>query len=406
MDSALRDRHEPGETQRDAGSKPIGPIRGLLIGVLVITGAWFAAGNPIWLAFFIWYAGVGAVLAVRRPGNAIGWILLALAWSFVLVNAPVNATVPDLLARTAGPWEEGKAWLSGWSGSAIFSLFFLLTVVFPSGRIPARGWGRVARSALAASGALVVLTAVAPTIAVTPTATDASISVPNPIALLPAAAFWALTSKVDLVLPLLAMMALGATSMVVRFRRAWGLERQQLRWMMAALALVPLAFLVGESLQLVTGGAAAQVAWVPALLALGLPPLAVGIAVLRYRLYEIDRIISRTIGWAVVSAVLAAVFGAVILAMQAALASVTTSNTFAVAASTLVVAALFQPIRRRVQTRVDRRFNRARYDAERTVGAFASRLRDEVDLAQLRNEIIAAVNHTVQPAAVSLWLRS
>ena len=198
-------------------------------------------------------------------------------------------------------------------------------------------------------------------------------------------------------------MAIGAISVLVRFRRSQGLERQQLRWMMAALTLVPLAVIAG--FLLVTGGAPSQVAWIPALVAFMLPPLAVGIAVLRYRLYEIDRIISRTIGWAAVTTVLAVVFVAVILVTQTALASITTSNTFAVAASTLVVSALFQPLRRRVQATVDRRFNRARYDAKRTVAAFAGRLRDELDIEALTTVIAAAVMQTVEPVSVSLWLR-
>ncbi|MHB8674312.1 MAG: hypothetical protein ACYDAK_11640 [Candidatus Limnocylindrales bacterium] len=364
-----------------------------------------AAGSGIWFVIFMWYAGVGAVLAVRRPGNAIGWILLALAWSFVLVNAPVNATSADLRALTAAPWEEAKAWLTGWSGGAIFALFALLTVVFPSGRIPRGGWARVARPALIASAALVLLTAVAPTIAVTPAAADASIFVPNPLALFPTAAFWALFSKTDLTLPLVAMMALGVISMLVRFRRSQGLERLQLRWMMAALAFVTVGVIAGEILLSVAGGSAHQVAWIPALVALAMPPLAVGIAVLRYRLYEIDRIISRTIGWAAVTSILAAVFVAVVLAMQAVLAPVTGSNTLAVAVSTLLVAALFQPLRRRVQRVVDRHFNRARYDAERTVAAFSARLRDGVDLEILRAEVGGVVALTLAPATVSVWLR-
>ncbi|HLO36071.1 MAG TPA: hypothetical protein VK194_08310, partial [Candidatus Deferrimicrobium sp.] len=145
--------------------------------------------------------------------------------------------------------------------------------------------------------------------------------------------------------------------------------------------------------------------WVFAVLGYATIPPAVGIAVLRYRLYEIDRIVSRTVGWAVVSATLAAVFVSVILVLQALLASVTSSNTIAVAASTLAVAALFQPLRHRVQGRVDRRFNRARYDAERIVMEFVSRLRDEVELGQLQVEISTAVSQTVQPASLAVWLR-
>jgi hypothetical protein len=133
--------------------------------------------------------------------------------------------------------------------------------------------------------------------------------------------------------------------------------------------------------------------------------VAIGIAVLRYRLYEIDRLISRTISWAIVSAILAGVFVGVVLAVQAILAPLTRSNDLAVAGSTLIVFALFVPIRRRVQRLVDRSFNRSRYDAERTVAAFAARLADEVDLEQLRAEILATVAATVEPSSVSLWLR-
>jgi hypothetical protein len=134
-------------------------------------------------------------------------------------------------------------------------------------------------------------------------------------------------------------------------------------------------------------------------------PVAIGLAVLCYRLYEIDRVISRTISWASVTLILGSLFVAVILVAQALLAPVTQSNELAVAGSTLLVFALFQPIRRRVQRLVDRRFNRSRYDAERTVAEFAARLRDEVDLEHLRTEILATVAATVEPSSVSLWLR-
>jgi len=140
------------------------------------------------------------------------------------------------------------------------------------------------------------------------------------------------------------------------------------------------------------------------LLGFGLLPVAIGIAVLRYRLNEIDRLVSRTIAYGVLTLMLALAFVGVVLGLQALSAPFTGSSTLAVAASTLVVAALFQPLRRRVQARVDRRFNRSRYDAERTVPAFGGRLRDGVDLGQLSTEIGAAIDKTVQPVSVSLWL--
>jgi hypothetical protein len=197
-------------------------------------------------------------------------------------------------------------------------------------------------------------------------------------------------------------------SLVVRYRRARGAERAQLKWFAyVGLAVVP-TLLVG----IVTGGATSgplaiftNVAWVIAIGGLALLPVTIGIAVLRYRLYEIDRLVSRTISWAAVSAVVGGLFVAVILALQAGLAPVTKSNDLAVVGSTLLVFALFAPIRRRVQRLVDRRFNRSRYDAERTVVAFAERLRDEVDLEALRAEILSTVSAAVEPSSVSLWLR-
>jgi hypothetical protein len=135
-------------------------------------------------------------------------------------------------------------------------------------------------------------------------------------------------------------------------------------------------------------------------------PLAIGVAILRYRLYDIDRIVSRTLSWALISAVLLAVFGAVVVGLQAALTDVTQGETLAVAASTLVAFALFQPLRRRVQGAVDRRFDRARYDAERTAAAFAERLRDEVDLATLTGELQATVAAAVRPREAAVWLPS
>jgi hypothetical protein len=145
--------------------------------------------------------------------------------------------------------------------------------------------------------------------------------------------------------------------------------------------------------------------WTIAASSFALIPLAIGVAVMRYRLYEIDRVISRTISWAILTVLVAGLFVAFVLALQALLAPVTQSNELAVAGSTLLVASLFQPFRRRVQRLVDGRFNRSRYDAERTVAAFAARLRDEVDLESLRAEILATVSATVEPSSVKLWLR-
>ncbi len=225
--------------------------------------------------------------------------------------------------------------------------------------------------------------------------------VTSPLAL---GGFWgslvSLLSVLSGVLGVVALVCVVA-SLVVRYRRARGVERAQLKWF----AYVGLVVVPTLLVAIVTGGATSgplavltNVAWATAIGGLTLLPITIGIAVLRYRLYEIDRLVSRTIAYGVVSVVLAGVFVAIVLAVPTVLGPVTGSSTIAAATSTLVVAGLFQPIRGRVQRIVDRRFNRARYDAEATISAFAGRLRNEVDLEHLRAEILATVTQTVEPS--------
>jgi hypothetical protein len=206
----------------------------------------------------------------------------------------------------------------------------------------------------------------------------------------------------------LVALVLVIASLAQRYRRAQGVERAQLKWFAYVGLLVVPVLVIAIVTSTVTSGPLViltDIAWIVAVGGLALLPISIGVAILRYRLYEIDRLISRTIAYGLVTLVLASVFVAVVLAVPTVLGPITGSSTIAVAGSTLLVAALFQPIRRRVQRLVDRRFNRTRYDAERTVAAFAARLRDDVDLETLRAEILATVSAAVEPSAVSLWLR-
>jgi divalent metal cation (Fe/Co/Zn/Cd) transporter len=194
-------------------------------------------------------------------------------------------------------------------------------------------------------------------------------------------------------------------AIVGRFRSGDPLLRAQVKWLAAIVVVAAISVLAGllavEALPVL--GSAFTIVGV---LALALMPLAIGVAILRYRLYEIDRIVSRTISYGAVTAILAVVFVATIIAVQAALSHVTSGQTIPVAVSTLVVFALFQPIRRRVQRLVDRRFDRARYDGERTALAFAERLRNEVDIATVNEELDRTVRDVLRPSAVMLWLRN
>jgi hypothetical protein len=266
----------------------------------------------------------------------------------------------------------------------------LLALVYPTGRLLSARWRPVALAAVLILAFLSFGSAVLPW-------PDGLFPVGNPLQIGGGAVAILndLFAPGGLIVVLVALLAVA--SLVIRYRRAAGVERAQLKWFAAVAAICLPALLVGLTLW-----------WPFYIVAFGgfaLLPVAIGIAVLRYRLYEIDRLISRTIAYGVLTAIVGGLFVSFILVFQAVLAPVTQSNELAVAGSTLLVFTVFQPLRRRLQRLVDRRFNRSRYDAERTVAAFASRLRDEVDLEQLRAEIMASVAHTVEPSSVSLWLR-
>jgi hypothetical protein len=369
-----------------------GPTGGLLFGIVGVLAILPAVT-------------VGTILVTRLPANRIGWLLLVGGLLFA-VSGGVSGLADFGLNVHPGsvPGAVWLAWLSGW----IPLLFVVLALVylpllFPTGRLPSRRWRPVALAG--AVGAVVGSVGSAFT-AFTPGTYPPSVQ--NPLAVSGTIGDLLSLGGTVVVIVIIAVVFLAMASLVVRYRRAVGVERQQLKWFAAVIAIAGPALAIAFLTSGATSGVIADVsnaAWGIALISLALLPLAIGLAVLRYRLYEIDRLISRTIGWAVVSAILAGVFVGVVLAVQAILGPVTQSNDLGVAGSTLIVFALFAPIRRRVQGLVDRRFNRTRYDAERTVAAFAERLRDKVDLEALRAEILATVGAAVEPSSVSLWLR-
>jgi hypothetical protein len=203
------------------------------------------------------------------------------------------------------------------------------------------------------------------------------------------------------------VLAAGVIDLLRRYRRAVGVERLQIRWLLTAVALVVVGFGVGLALFTVIGPQLGVIAWIPLLLASPTVALAIGFAILRYRLYDIDRIVSRTIGWALVTATLVGVFAGLVIGLQALFVGVTLREdpqTVVVAASTLAALALFQPVRRRIQHAVDRRFDRTRYDGEQTAAAFAERLRSQVDLDTLTADLTSTVGAAVRPTGAALWL--
>jgi hypothetical protein len=275
---------------------------------------------------------------------------------------------------------------------AILAIF--LPLYFPTGRLLSPRWRPVLWLGIAFLSSAVVSNALQPG----PMEWLAGVRpARNPVVYLPAA-----KPLLDVIgvagLCLLPGVGGAIAALVVRFRRSRGIERQQLKWFTSAAALAPLPFLVYE----VAPGAFAL------LLAVILPlmPISVGIAILRYRLYEIDRIINRTLVYGLLTAVLGLGYASAVLVFGQLFGGVTGDPpTWAIAGATLAVAALFQPARRRIQTAVDRRFNRRKYNTATTIQAFSTRLRDQIDLDTLTTELLAVVDQTMQPTEASLWLR-
>lgn len=382
-----------------------GVVGGLAIVGLLICGVIVVATSPIGASGlgFIPYAGTGAILVIRRPRTSIGWILLAQGSCYVLLSVPVGARAEQFADGTVDPPNAVFAIVHAGLGTTVFFLYAVLAMVFPSGRLPTGRWGRLGRLGL---GAGLVLAAAAYVMPLIDVGFPTSVPVRNPVALFPDLAIWRVMTPTTVIFPVMVLTIAGAVSLVIRVRRAHGTERQQLRWIAASVAFVMSAVVAGLVISyLVPGSGDSGLAWTPAIVAFPSVPVAIGIAVLRYRLYEIDRIISRGISYGVVTATLVAVYAGLILLLQAPLGTVTGGDTVAVAASTLVAAGLFQPLRRRIQLAVDRRFNRARYDAERTAASFAAVLRDGVDPTHAQSALLAAVDSAIGPRAIGVWIR-
>jgi hypothetical protein len=337
-------------------------------------------------------ATVGALVAGRRPAHPVGWLLL----TFGLTLSAAGVTVAYTNYGVAHPGAPAAGLVALYVPATIVTAIacnaFILLLT-PTGSLPSPRWRWLARVTAATPVALLVVVSV-----LARSANRPAQAVDSPLDL----------RALDggLLTAYLAAFAIGITttvmataSLVVRFRRARGVERQQLRWV--ALGTVLVALLAIVHLTALTLGAYAL-----APLAGGLNPAilsaAIGAAILRYRLYDLDRIISRTLAYGLLTLLLAGGYAVVALGLGRLLGQ---DSTLAVAGATLAVAALFQPLRRRVQAAVDRRFNRRRHDATRTIEAFSTRLRHQVDLDGLTAEVLGVVNQTMQPTQASLWLR-
>jgi hypothetical protein len=336
---------------------------------------------------------VGAVLAARRPRHPVGWLLMVLGLVMLLSAVSTGYASYGLLARPGSlPLADLPVAIFFDSGIYLIagSLGFILLLT-PTGSLPSPRWRWWARLMAGAVAVGVVTTAMLPL----DPPFDAT---PNRLAVPALAVPLEIASFATLALTGLGILA-GGWSLVVRFRRARGVERQQLRLVAfaAALTIVTVLILVA----LIPAADPVLLGWATGA-CIGLLPVATGAAILRYRLYDLDRIVSRTVAYGLLTVILGGCYAAVVLGLGQLTGG---GSSLVVAAATLAVAAAFQPLRRRVQAAVDRRFNRRRYDASRTIAAFSTRLRDEIELDSLRAELLTAVEETMQPSVVALWLR-
>ena len=345
---------------------------------------------------------VGALVAAHRPENLIGWVFCGAALFQGLANFGYEYATYALLTRPSSlPLGAAMSWVGNWIWAPGLGLILVfLPLLFPDGRLPSRRWRWVGWLGGASVGVIAVLAAVF----LWPERGVALLKDPTSEGQGPQ---WMLDLLVEAVaFPLMLLAGLAAViSLFARFRRARGDERQQIKWFAYAAALtlfwtflvegIPDSNPLFEALTAVFG-----VLVIPSI------PIAAGVAIFRYRLYDIDRIINRTLVYAALTGILVAVYVGGVVALQTLFRSLTGGeSTLAVVASTLAIAALFNPLRRVIQAFIDRRFYRRKYDARETLAAFSTRLRDETDLETLAGDLVTVVGETVQPSHMSLWMR-
>jgi hypothetical protein len=350
-------------------------------------------------ASYLAFPVVGALIASKRPRNPIGWICLADGLVWALINLVQYYSVYGLAASGSVPFPVGIFALTAWGWvPAVGLLGTYLLLLFPDGRLPSRKWRPLAWIC----GAQMVLLSVV--IFLTPGPLLGLGGARNPFGLegLP----WLAAAQLVLISLLPVCMLASVLSLVLRYRRSGGEVRQQIKWIAFVASFFGLVFLIHVLRALVLPGVAPGLTQYVLILSSAGVPTAIGFAVLRYRLYDIDVVINRALVYGSLSAMLVAIyFGGVVFLQYVFRALAGGESQLAVVASTLAIAALFDPLRRRVQEFVDRRFYRRKYDAAKTLEAFSVRLREETDLGTLSEHLIGVVGETMRPSHVSLWLR-
>jgi hypothetical protein len=345
------------------------------------------------------YTPVGALIASRRPANPVGWLMCLLGLAFSIGHFSSQYAIYTLSAQPNSlPAGEAMAWISSWILPPIIGLQLFSFILFPTGRLPSSRWRWLAWLTLAC-----VVVGVASS-AFSLGANAGLGPVQNPLGIK------GFSSIYDVVLSFMStvLYVLVASLLLVRLRRARGVERQQIKWFaygaVATISGITLAYVIPNTIDAPAwferAGFAVLIATTAAI------PISIGIAVLRYRLYEIDILINRTLVYGSLTATLVLLyFGGIVVLQRLFVLLTGQQSTLAVVASTLLIAAMFNPLRRRIQSFIDRRFYRRKYDARKTLEGFSAQLRDETDLDALSDDLVGVVRETMQPAHVSLWLR-
>lgn len=365
-----------------------------------VSGSFGAIFDTFFFLALLVFPTVGAIVVSRRPENAIGWIFVGVGIPWALSGFLHEYAVYELFAAPGSlPGADIAAWLSSWLfAPPLFGMPPLLFLLFPGGRF--LNWRQRAVGWLAIVGMLAIA---ASALRPGPLEEPPFEAVVNPAGIEGAYRSLDLVASVGWFALLFSIIA-ATTLMLLRLRRARGVERQQLKWIAGSAALFVLV-IIGNLAGLAVG-MPEEVGQLMILAAYSAIPIAAGYAILRHRLYDIDVVINRTLVYGSLTAILAGAYLGIVLLLQLALIPIAEGSELAIAGSTLVVAALFRPARRRIQAAVDRQFYRRKYDAQLTLEAFAARLRKEIDSTTLSAEVRAVVAETMHPAHVAMWLRS
>jgi hypothetical protein len=380
-----------------------------LVVVMVVVSAFmgeddFAAG----LVFGVWLAAlgtVGALVAARRPQNPIGWLLLssaALISLFFFGDAYASYSLE--LGHGPLPLDRFMAWLTLWVAVPGFGAFIFVFLLFPDGRLLSPRWRWLVWLGI------VGLCAVVLGLAIRPGPIDSVPNLDNPFGIQEAGGLAQFLTEGPGGLLDGAVALASVLSLILRIRRSRGTQRQQMRWFVFSVVMFVVVFGAAQILWAVveepeSGGPANTFGFAAIMLSLIFIPVSMGISILRHRLYDIDTVVNKTLVYGGLTAILALAYLGIVVAIQNVIPGANDSD-LTIAGSTLAVAALFRPLRARMQGFIDRRFYRRKYDAQRTLETFSSRLREDVDLDHLSADLLGVVHNTMQPAHASLWLRS